>query len=376
MIYLDNASTTYYKPKQVIRAVNDAMNGIATYGRSTSFVALDASRIVYNCREEIAELFNCENIENVVFTNNATTALNIAIHGLINNQDHVITTVMEHNSVLRPLYKTGCELSFLSIDDTYTINPEHIKSLIKENTKALVCTHASNLTGQINDVIKVGEICKANNILFILDIAQSAGCINVDMQKFNASVICFTGHKGLLSPQGTGGLCIANHIDIKSFIVGGSGINTFDKTHPVKLPAALEAGTLNCHGISGLLAGVKYIKEEKVANIFKHENMLAQRLYKGIYKIPNVIVYGNYEIEKLAIVAMNIKGIESNVLSDTLQQNYQICTRSGGHCAPLMHETLNTTKQGIVRFSFSYNNTVDEVDKVIEVIKQLAIQAL
>ena len=375
MIYFDNASTTYYKPGSVIKAVQDAMVGMGSAGRGVNSASLDSSRIVYACREEVASLFNFNNPDRVVFTANATQSLNIAINGLIDENDHVITTVMEHNSVLRPLYKTGAKLTILPQDLSGGVDLKMLEAAILPNTKAVICTHVSNLTGEINDVVAIGEICKKYNLYFILDVAQSAGCMDINMEEIQASILCFTGHKGLLGPQGTGGLCVANGVHIKPLIVGGSGINTFDKNHPIQLPSALEAGTLNTHGIAGLLAGIKYIKNIGISKINEHEKQLVKRLADGIRSITNVVIYGSQNSDSGAILAMNIVDVDSNELSDILQHEYDICTRSGGHCAPLMHQSLNTINQGIVRFSFAYYNTTDEVDRVIEVIKYLANQA-
>lgn len=375
MIYLDNAATTMKKPQCVIDAVVNAMTHMGNAGRGANEASLDASRIIYDTREKISDLVNLKNPSRVAFTCNSTESLNTAIKGILTNKDHAITTSLEHNSVLRPLYELeeeGMELSFVQCDENGNINYDDFEKLIKENTKAIVCTHASNLVGNVLDVKKIGEIAKKHNLVFIVDASQSAGVFEIDMQDMNIDILCFTGHKGLLGPQGTGGLCVREGINVRPLKVGGSGVNTFSKTQPEAMPTILEAGTLNGHAIAGLNAALDYLKEEGIENIQKREEELMFRFYNGIKNIKDIKIYGNFENKRAAIVAFNVGDIDSSVFSDELSLYHDISTRPGAHCAPLMHKAMNTVEQGAVRFSFSHYNTEEEIDTAINAVKEIA----
>ena len=375
MIYLDNAATTMKKPQCVIDAVVNAMTHMGNAGRGANEASLDASRIIYDTREKISDLFNLKNPSRVAFTCNSTESLNIAIKGILTDKDHAITTALEHNSVLRPLYELeskGMELSIVNCDENGNINYDDFEKLIKENTKAIVCTHASNLVGNVLDMKKIGKIAKKHNLVFIVDASQSAGVFSIDMQDMNIDILCFTGHKGLLGPQGTGGLCVRENINVRPLKVGGSGVNTFSKTQPEAMPTILEAGTLNGHAIAGLNAALDYLKEEGIENIQKREEELMFRFYNGIKDIKDIKVYGNFENKRAAIVAFNIGEIDSSAFSDELSLYYNISTRPGAHCAPLMHKAMNTVDQGAVRFSFSHYNTEEEIDTAINAVKEIA----
>lgn len=375
MIYLDNAATTMKKPQCVIDAVVNAMTHMGNAGRGANEASLDASRIIYDTREKISDLVNLKNPSRVAFTCNSTESLNTAIKGILTNKDHAITTSLEHNSVLRPLYELeekGMELSVVQCDENGNINYDDFEKLIKENTKAIVCTHASNLVGNVLDVKKIGQIAKKHNLVFIVDASQSAGVFPIDMQDMNIDILCFTGHKGLLGPQGTGGLCVREGINVRPLKVGGSGVNTFSKTQPEAMPTILEAGTLNGHAIAGLNAALDYLKEEGIENIQKREEELMFRFYNGIKDIKDIKVYGNFENKRAAIVAFNIGDIDSAAFSDELSLYHDISTRPGAHCAPLMHKAMNTVEQGAVRFSFSHYNTEEEIDTAINAVKEIA----
>ncbi|WP_419727695.1 aminotransferase class V-fold PLP-dependent enzyme [Terrisporobacter petrolearius] len=375
MIYLDNAATTMKKPQCVIDAVVNAMTHMGNAGRGANEASLDASRIIYDTREKISDLVNLKNPSRVAFTCNSTESLNTAIKGILTNEDHAITTSLEHNSVLRPLYELeekGMELSVVQCDENGNINYDDFEKLIKENTKAIVCTHASNLVGNVLDVKKIGEIAKKHNLVFIVDASQSAGVFPIDMQDMNIDILCFTGHKGLLGPQGTGGLCVREGINVRPLKVGGSGVNTFSKTQPEAMPTILEAGTLNGHAIAGLNAALDYLKEEGIENIQKREEELMFRFYNGIKDIKDIKIYGNFENKRAAIVAFNIGDIDSAAFSDELSLYHDISTRPGAHCAPLMHRAMNTVEQGAVRFSFSHYNTEEEIDTAINAVKEIA----
>ncbi|MDP4108391.1 MAG: aminotransferase class V-fold PLP-dependent enzyme [Bacillota bacterium] len=377
MIYLDNAATTIQKPQQVIDAVAAAMSSCGNASRGTHSGALQASRVVYDTRAKLARLFNCHSADRVVFTSNSTEALNIAINGTIGSGDHVITTDLEHNSVLRPLYRLEDEqqaaLSFVRADMKGTVDCTDFEKLIRNETRAIVCTHASNLTGDLIDAARVGEIAKRKGLLFILDASQTAGSIPIDMEKMKIDILCFTGHKGLMGPQGTGGLCVREGVEIRPWKVGGSGVQSYRRSQPAELPARLEAGTLNSHGIAGLSAALDYIFDIGVETIGKKESALMRRFYDGVAGIGGVTVYGDFSMNRrAAIVSLNIKDYDSAVLSDALYETYEIATRPGAHCAPRLHQALYTTDQGAVRFSFSWFNTENEVDKAIQAVKELA----
>lgn len=375
MIYFDNAATTLHKPPEVIEAVVHAMTTSGNASRGTHTGSLAASRTVYETRKKIADFFHCSRADHVIFTSNSTEALNIAICGTLGKGDHIISTDLEHNSVLRPLYhleEQGASLTFLSANKKGCIDYDDFKRSIKPNTKAIVCTHASNLTGNVLDIERIGHIAKAHNLLFIVDASQSAGCIEINMETMNIDILCFTGHKGLLGPQGTGGLCIHESVEIRPFKHGGSGIHSYEKGQPQAYPARLEAGTLNSHGIAGLCAAINYINTITIPVIAKKEQELLWHFYKGICNIPEIHIYGDFDTkERAAILSLNIEGYDSGTVSDLLSQEYDIATRPGAHCAPRMHQALGTTETGAVRFSFSSFNTMEEVETAIQALKEL-----
>lgn len=375
MIYFDNAATTLHKPHEVIETVVHAMTTAGNASRGTHTGSLAASRTVYETRKKIADFFHCSRADHVIFTSNSTEALNIAICGTLGKGDHIISTDLEHNSVLRPLYhleEQGASLTFLSANKKGCIDYDDFKRSIKPNTKAIVCTHASNLTGNVLDIERIGRIAKAHNLLFIVDASQSAGCIEINMETMNIDILCFTGHKGLLGPQGTGGLCIHESVEIRPFKRGGSGIHSYEKGQPQAYPARLEAGTLNSHGIAGLCAAINYINTITIPVIAKKEQELLWHFYKGICNIPEIHIYGDFVTkERAAILSLNIEGYDSGTVSDVLSQEYDIATRPGAHCAPRMHQALGTTETGAVRFSFSSFNTMEEVETAIQALKEL-----
>lgn len=376
MIYLDNAATTLHKPQQVIDAVVHAMQSMGNCARGTHEEALDAARTVYDARIRLASLFGCPRVDHVAFTANSTEALNMAINGLIDPGDHVISTDLEHNSVLRPLYRLeaehGAELSFVPADKLGNVDYADFERLMKPNTRAVVCTNASNLTGTVLDIERIAKTAHSHGALVIVDASQTAGCWPIDMKKMGIDVLCFTGHKGLMGPQGTGGICVKEGIEIRPFKVGGSGVQSYSRTHPVEYPTRLEAGTLNGHGIAGLGAAAKFISETGVENIHAKERSLMLRFYEGVKNIEGVTVYGDFTKDKTAIVALNIRDYESGEVSYELSQGYGIATRPGAHCAPRMHKALGTAEVGAVRFSFSFYNTEEEIDEAVRAVAELA----
>lgn len=375
MIYLDNAATTLHKPDCVIQAVVEAMGSLGNCGRGANAGALSAARVIYGAREKIAGMFGFDHPERVCFTANSTEALNLAIRGLISPGDHVITTDLEHNSVLRPLYdleKNGVELSFLRADGRGCIDINLIPSMVRSHTKCIICTHASNLTGNLVDIKKIGEIANKYKLLFIVDASQTAGSIPINMYEEHISVLCFTGHKGLMGPQGTGGLCVADGVDIRPMKSGGTGVQTYLRHQPSEYPTRLEAGTQNGHGIAGLSAALDYIQEVGISAIHKKEYDLMQRFYNGVKRISGVTVYGDFSNDRSPVVALNIEGYDSGEVEDILSEEYNIAVRSGAHCAPRMHEALGTKSTGAVRFSFGWFNTESEIDTAIDAVRRIA----
>ena len=375
MIYFDNAATTYPKPKEVEEAMINALHSMGNAGRGAHGATLDASRMIYGTREKLASLFHIKDPARIAFTNNATEALNIAIYGLLNKGDHVVSTECEHNSVLRPLYrmeKKGILCTLLNADLTGRICYQQLESSIKEQTKAIVVTHASNLTGNVMDLSYISQIAKKRGVYLIVDASQTAGILPIDVEKMGIDILCFTGHKGLLGPQGTGGIYVREGIELSPLKVGGSGVKSYEKEHPSIMPTALEAGTLNGHGIAGLYGALCYLERVGVETIYEKEVTLADRFLNGIKKIEGIKVYGDFSGSKrVATIALNVRDYDSGMVSDWLWEDYEIATRAGAHCAPLMHQALGTVEQGAVRFSFSHFNTEAEVDLAIEALKEL-----
>ena len=376
MIYLDNAATTLRKPQPVIDAVVAAMTTLGNSARGTHDGSLSASRIIYGTREKLADFFGCPRPDHVVFTCNSTEALNMAICGLLNPGDHVISTDLEHNSVLRPLYRMEAErnasLSFVPADRHGNLNYGDFARLIRPETRAIVCTHASNLTGNAVDIGRVGEIAHAHGLTFIVDASQTAGVLPINMSAQYIDILCFTGHKSLMGPQGTGGLCLGEGINLRPWKVGGTGVQTYSRSQPEQLPTLLEAGTLNGHGIAGLSAALDYIRKVGMDTIREKEEALMRRFYAGVSAIPGVKVYGNFAAPRTAVAALNIRDYDSGEVADALSQDYGIATRPGAHCAPRMHRALGTEHQGAVRFSFGWFNTEAEIDTAIQAVKELA----
>lgn len=376
MIYLDNAATTLQKPPQVIDAVVRAMTAMGNAARGAHGGALEAARTVYNTRVKLARLFGCPRPDHVIFTANSTEALNIAISGLIRPGDHVITTDCEHNSVLRPLYRLeegGAALDVVPADRLGRVAYEDLEALLRPDTRAVVCTHASNLTGNVLDIARIGEMARRRGALLIVDASQTAGALPIDMEAMGIDVLCFTGHKGLMGPQGTGGLCVRPGVEIEPWKVGGSGVHSYDRRQPREYPTRLEAGTLNGHGIAGLSAALDFLQEVGLEAIEAKERALMDRFYQAVSAMDGVTVYGDFsQARRSAIVSLNIRDYDSAAVSDELSETYGIATRPGAHCAPRMHQALGTTDRGAVRFSFSWFNTQEEVDEAIRAVGQLA----
>lgn len=375
MIYLDHAATSFHKPPEVAEAVYQALLNTGNSGRGVHGASLEASRLIYKTREKISRLFNVGDPARVVFTANATESLNIAIQGLLKPGDHCITTSLEHNSVLRPLYlmeKRGVRFTMISTDPKGCIDVSKIEDEICTESKAIVLTHGSNVLGNITDIESIGRLCKKYGLLFILDASQTAGLIPIDMQKIGISALCCSGHKSLLGPQGVGLLCLNEGILPTPIKVGGTGMDSFSHTMQLSLPTVLEAGTLNTHGIAGLGAACDYLNSYGQSRIFQEATNLAKRFIEGVRDLPGIILYGDIEAQvRTPVISLNIRDIDSAEIADELFDRFGIATRAGAHCAPEVHRAFDTVEQGMVRFSFSHFNTLQEVDEAISALKIL-----
>ncbi len=376
MIYLDNAATTMKKPDEVVDAVARAMTSFGGVGRGVHPASVAAGMAVFEARVAVSELIGAPGADRVSFAANATGALNIAIDGLLPDGAKAVTTAASHNSVLRPLHKArderGCALEVVPVDAGGALDYEALERAVR-GASLVAVTHASNLTGDVYDAARIAAIAHAAGAVVVLDAAQTAGAFPFSMADLGVDVVCFTGHKGLLGPQGTGGLCVAEGIDIAPLLEGGSGTHSFDERHPRFMPEALEAGTLNAHGLAGLAAGVDYVAKRGVADIAAHEAALAARLEDALADVSAVKRYGGGgDAGRAGIVALNVGELDSAVVADYLATEWGICTRAGAHCAPLMHEALVTAEQGAVRVSFSPFTTVEEVDACAEALRAAA----
>lgn len=379
MIYLDNAATTLRKPEAVIEAVADAMRNMGNSGRGSGSTSLRASRVIYEARRTLTEFFGGTDPSRLVFTSNSTEGLNMAIRGIFVPGDHVITTELEHNSVLRPLYgeqeQNGISLTIVKSGKQGTVDYEGIEAAIRPETRAVICTHASNLTGNVVDLYRMGQIAKRNGLLFVVDASQTAGVLPLDIERMQIDVLCFTGHKSLMGPQGTGGLYVREEVEIRPFKSGGTGVHSFLKKQPDDYPEHLEAGTLNGHGIAGLLAAVREIQNIGLPAIYEKEHRFMQQFYDGVREIPGIKIYGDFSDSaavRCPVVSLNIGDMDASEVSDWLQEEFGIITRAGAHCAPLMHQYFQTEKQGMVRFSFSYYNKEEEVLAAVRGVKNIA----
>jgi cysteine desulfurase family protein len=380
MIYLDNAATSFQKPKEVETAMVKFLREVgANPGRSGHRLSIEAARILYAARESTAELFNVKDPLRIVFCLNATEAINLALCGILRPNDHVITSSMEHNSVMRPLRRLeqqGVELSIAQCSPEGFLDPENIKKLIKKNTALIVMNHASNVTGSILPVSQVGKIAREHNILFLVDSAQTGGCYPIDINRDFIDLLVFSGHKNLFGPQGTGGLIIGDRVDTKKLSplkTGGTGSRSEHEVQPDFLPDIYESGTLNTIGLAGLGAGIRFILEQGINTIRAHEMKLTHSLINGLKDIPETIVYGGHDPEKqTGAVSFNINGISPSEISTRLDEEYEIMCRVGLHCSPAAHKTIGTFPDGAVRLSISYFNTPEEISLTIKSISELA----
>jgi cysteine desulfurase family protein len=380
MIYLDNAATSYPKPKEVGQAILYFLEKVgASPGRSGHRLSIESGRLLYQTRESLAELFNVTDPLRIIFTLNVTEALNLVLKGLLRPGDQVITSSMEHNSVMRPLReleKRGVEVKVVFCSPEGLLDPQDIEKSIKKNTKLIVLNHGSNVIGTLLPIAEVGEIARKHNILFLVDAAQTAGCYPLDVKKDQIDLLAFTGHKGLYGPPGTGGLVVGERVDIKKLNplkVGGTGSRSEWEEQPDFLPDIYESGTPNTVGLSGLNEGVRFILKEGIDKICQHELELTQKLTEGLKEIPGAIVYGEDQIkDRVAVISFNIKDQLPSGVGLRLDEEYNIMSRVGLHCAPAAHKTIGTFPTGTIRFSMSWFNTFEEVEQTILAVKNIA----
>ena len=379
MIYMDNAATSFPKPVEVAEAVMRQLEDVGgSAGRSSHQGGLATSRLLYETRCLLAQLINATDPLRIVFTANGTEALNVALQGTLMAGDHVVTTSMEHNSVLRPLrhleYK-GISHTIVRADETGRVKAEDIEDAVKPETRMIAMTHCSNVTGSLQPVTEVAEIARERGVLFLLDGAQSCGTIPVDLSKIPVDFLAAPGHKGLLGPQGTGFLYMSPAVEPASLKQGGTGSRSEDRTQPEYLPDRLESGTQNLHGIAGLKAGVSFLLKHGVETIRDHEKTCVRRLMDGMKDISGVVLYGQKDPEQQgSVISFTLKGLDVNQLNYVLDTVYHISARSGLHCAPLAHQTIGTYPMGTIRFSPGVFTTIQEIDQTLSAIHQMARQ--
>ncbi len=377
-IYMDNAATTYPKPEVVYQAVDFFNRNLGgNPGRGSNRATLQAGSILMDCRDALADLFNIVDSANIAFTFNITEAINVALKGLLKPGDHVISSSMEHNAVARPLYAMqqtyGIEWTMVPCAGDGSMDPDELRKAIRPNSRMICIMHASNLTGTIMPIEELGQIAREHELWLVLDAAQTAGVIPIDVEKQGIDVLAFTGHKGLLGPQGTGGIYLRPGLAIKPLKQGGTGSLSETLEHPSFMPDLLESGTHNTPGLAGLLAGVKYIKQEGIERINQDEQQLCKTLWDGLKAIPQVELYGPADIKrKTAVLSFNIKGMDCGEVSTWLEYYHGIISRSGLHCAPLAHQTIGTYETGACRLSPGYFNRAEEIDCVIRAVAELA----
>jgi len=380
IIYFDNAATSYPKPEEVAQAMVHFSREIgASPGRSGHRLAIEAGRVVFEAREKISQLFGVKDSSRVVFGLNATEGINQGLQGLLRPGDHVITSSMEHNSVMRPLRameKEGLEVTVLPCTTEGLLDPLDVRKASRKNTKMVVLNHASNVVGTLQPLAEIGKVCRRQGVLFFVDAAQSAGAVPIDMEREMIDLLAFTGHKALFGPQGTGGLILGERVDEKDLVPmkrGGTGSRSEMEEQPDFLPDLCESGTPNTVGLAGLLAGLDFVLKEGVERIQEHERGLTDRLLRGLLETPGVAVYGLRDARKqLATVSFNLQGVAPSEVGLRLDEEYGILCRVGLHCSPSSHRTLGTFPEGTVRFSMSYLNRPAEMDRALQAVGELA----
>jgi cysteine desulfurase family protein len=386
LIYLDNAATSFPKPDVVHRTACEFYKNYGVNpGRTGCDLALKAEEMIHSTRRKLTNLFNKKHIQSgggkdanrLVFTMNATMSLNLIINGTLKPGDHVITTMTEHNSVIRPVnHKVRDEnvtATFLKPDSEGYINPDDVKKAVTRNTRLVIVNHASNVTGVMQDLKSIGAVCAEKGVQFAVDTAQTAGVVDIDMKECNISFLAFTGHKGLFGPTGTGGICVADEAEIRPSLVGGTGVRSAQAYHLDEFPYRLEAGTLNLAGIAGLSAGVDWIEKKGMADIYKHEIELIKMLHEGLSDIKGVAIYGPKNFDRrVATLSMTVANYDPSDIGTILDADYDILTRTGLHCAPLIHEHSGTAPRGTVRFSAGPFNTKEHIRAAIKAVSEIA----
>lgn len=377
-IYLDNASTTFPKAPNVASAMADYITNCGiNINRGSYSLAYDVEDTIYTTRQRLNTLFNGHDPSHVIFTQNVTMSLNMVIKGLLKAGDHVLVSSMEHNAVMRPLTQLldkGITFDTIPCDSTGSIQMDSIEPLICPNTVALIINHASNVCGTIQPLESIGPICKAHNLQFIVDAAQTAGVIPIDVKACHIDALCFTGHKGLLGPQGIGGIILTKEMaqTLTPLIAGGTGSFSHLETMPTHMPDAFEAGTLNLPGIIGLNEGLDYIESQGMENIHNHELVLTQSFLEGLQSIDGINIVGKQNIQdRTAVVSITIDGMDPANIAYELESTYHIMTRVGLHCAPRAHQTLRTYPEGTVRFAFGYANTHKDVESALSALNTI-----
>jgi cysteine desulfurase family protein len=380
MIYLDNAATSWPKPPAVVRAMRQTLvGGMGNPGRTSHHNAMNAALMVQECREQLAQLFGIANPLRICFTANTTEALNLAIKGVLSPGNHVLCSSMEHNSVWRPLValeERGVELTVVAANASGVIDAASVEQSIKSNTKLIAMIHASNVNGAIQPIAQIGRLARERGIVFLVDASQSAGSIPIDVEAMQIDLLAFPGHKGLLGPQGTGGLYVSERVDLRPLKEGGTGSDSMSSHQPSYYPDRLESGTLNLPGIAGLNESVRFLLRKGVARIERKEAALTQQLLAGLAKIDGVIVYGPAAgVPRAAVISFNLRGMDSEFVAAQLEKRADIACRPGWHCAGLAHHTLGTGLIGTVRLSLGPFTRMAEIETALRVIAQLAGEA-
>ena len=382
MYYFDNAATTAQKPQAVAQAVYDALSGglLGNPSRGAHAYSLQAYGLVLQAKELMKTLFHASDAYDVAFSHNSTAALNMVLKGLLGPGDHVLTTTWEHNAVLRPLYQLeqqGTAVDCISSEaGTGALQYDELEQKLRPSTKAVVCNHASNVTGNVIDLERVKAFCRKHSLMLVVDASQSAGAYPIDLSDGIVTALCFTGHKSLYGPGGTGGICIRKDTEVQPYITGGDGVYSFDHEQPKEIPGVFEAGTANVAGIAGLAAGVQELLGKGLEASVRHQKALERIFTDGIREVPNVTLYGDFSGPRVGVYALNVGDADSALISDILWDQYGMATRSGFHCAPLMHEQLHTERRGAVRFSFSQFTTEDDVAAAVQALRYIAAMAM
>ena len=378
MIYFNNAATTYPKPESVYQEVDKffRQEGVNP-GRSQGVKTMNTNRRIFNTREKIAQFFGIKDSSRFIFTSGATESLNLAIKGSLSKNDHVISTKLEHNSVIRPLNKLRNEgritVTYLDFNKNGIVSLEDIKNAVQKNTALIAISHASNVLGSVNNIFEIGQFAKNNDILLLVDAAQTAGILNIDIDKLNIDLLSVPGHKSLYGPPGIGGLYIREGLEIETLMEGGTGSNSLNTLQPQIMPDKYESGTLNILGIIGLGAGIQFVNNTGIEKIHTHEMKLLKHFLKGLRSIKDILIYGPTDLDKkVGVVSINLMNLSAAKFSHLLQNKYGISVRAGLHCAPLLHKKMGTDDKGMVRFSFSYFNTLQEIDNALNAIEMIA----